>query len=265
VVRRVRLLVALWSTITGWYISFACLVTILITAARIDNSAAVQHQHVWSQSFYYGIYAAVLYVVCASLMVVTLLAVRRQPRVGTTSLDLTASQRTLMLQTILYLVYVLVGALIFSRVEGWSCLDAVYWAQATLYTIGFGDFAPNTNLGRALLLPYAFAGILSVSLVVGSIWRFVLEDAKVYSGQHVADGVRRAMKRKGRKASASSTTAPLSSDISTSKDEFDATRACRDRIIRKRKWTAVTTSLVVWLSLWFLGAAIFLRCETHQE
>ena len=43
--------------------------------------------------------------------------------------NLTPAQRTLMLQTMSFIAYELLGALVFSNVEGWKYLDAVYWCQ----------------------------------------------------------------------------------------------------------------------------------------
>jgi potassium channel subfamily K len=73
--------------------------------------------------------------------------------------QLTMSQRTLMLQTISFLVYLLLGALVYSHIEGWAYLDAVYWADFTLLTVGIGDYSPATHLGRGLLFPFAIGGI----------------------------------------------------------------------------------------------------------
>lgn len=73
--------------------------------------------------------------------------------------QLTMSQRTLMLQTISFLVYLLAGAAVFSHIEGWPFLDAVYWADFTLLTVGIGDFSPSTHTGRGLLFPFAIGGI----------------------------------------------------------------------------------------------------------
>ncbi|CRK20413.1 hypothetical protein BN1708_017806, partial [Verticillium longisporum] len=83
---------------------------------------------------------------------------RRYPR----DFQLTASQRTLMLQTIAYLFYLLIGALVFAKLEGWIYLDAVYWANTTLFTIGYGDYSPSSTLARALLIPYALIGIVTL-------------------------------------------------------------------------------------------------------
>lgn len=77
-----------------------------------------------------------------------------------------------------FVIYLLLGALVFSKVEGWKYLDAVYWADVTLLTVGLGDYSPKTRVGRGLLFPFAIGGILMVGLVVGSIRSLVLERGK---------------------------------------------------------------------------------------
>lgn len=80
-----------------------------------------------------------------------------------------------MLQTMSFVAYLLLGALVFSKIEGWKYLDAVYWADVTLLTVGLGDFSPQTHTGRGLLFPFAIGGILIIGLVIGSIRSLVLE------------------------------------------------------------------------------------------
>lgn len=55
-----------------------------------------------------------------------------------------SSQIPLKICGILVVGYVLVGAYIFQRSEGWRYLNAVYFCVITLTTIGFGDFVPKT-------------------------------------------------------------------------------------------------------------------------
>lgn len=47
-------------------------------------------------------------------------------------------------------------------------------------TVGFGDsVVPTTTLGRAVVMPYAIIGILSLGLVISSIRTVVVERARV--------------------------------------------------------------------------------------
>ncbi|CRK11820.1 hypothetical protein BN1723_009514 [Verticillium longisporum] len=91
--RRVRFSIAQPITIIGWYIAAFTLIALLATAAG-PLQLQPSHEYIWSQAFFYGLNAAVLYFVTASLMVVTFYGAhtRRYPR----DFQLTASQRTLM-------------------------------------------------------------------------------------------------------------------------------------------------------------------------
>jgi voltage-gated potassium channel len=49
---------------------------------------------------------------------------------------------------VIVIVLVIVGALIIWRVEGMSLGDSIYFAFITGFTIGYGDIAPITIIGR---------------------------------------------------------------------------------------------------------------------
>jgi len=58
----------------------------------------------------------------------------------------------------LYGVLLTIGTGFYSRVEGWSALDAMYFCVLTLATVGFGDLTPRTPLGRAFTIVYVLIG-----------------------------------------------------------------------------------------------------------
>jgi hypothetical protein len=51
------------------------------------------------------------------------------------------------------------GTTFFSLVENWSVLDAFYFSVTTLTTVGFGDPAPTTTLGKIFTVVYIFVGL----------------------------------------------------------------------------------------------------------
>jgi voltage-gated potassium channel len=51
------------------------------------------------------------------------------------------------------------GTTFFTLVEGWSVLDAFYFSVTTLTTVGFGDPAPATALGKFFTILYIFVGL----------------------------------------------------------------------------------------------------------
>lgn len=235
--------------------------------------------YVWSQAFYYGIYAACLYFFCSSLMIITFYGAMK----GHYSKDfqLTTSQRTLMLQTIMFLIYLLVGALVFSSIENWNYLDAVYWADATLFTVGFGDYCATTALGRALLFPFALVGVISLGLVVGSIRSLALDRGQRQLGARIEEKEReRTLKRKIRSGKDDilipvntvdadqnflDRDGPVLTEYERRKEEFELMRRIQIRAEHRGRWVAMGISTTAWLVLWLVGAAVFQQCEVKYQ
>jgi voltage-gated potassium channel len=59
---------------------------------------------------------------------------------------------------ILYGIMLGLGTTFYARVEGWSVLDAMYFCVVTLATVGFGDLAPHTSLGKVFTIVYVMIG-----------------------------------------------------------------------------------------------------------
>ena len=53
--------------------------------------------------------------------------------------------------------------------EGWSLQESVYFSFVSGLTIGYGDFAPKTLLGRALAIAIGVCGILVTALVAAVV------------------------------------------------------------------------------------------------
>jgi voltage-gated potassium channel len=75
---------------------------------------------------------------------------------------------------------VLVGSatLFYVVVEGWSPLDSIYFSMVTGLTIGYGDLAPQTAIGKVFTTLYA---LLAVGLFVGlgaTLAKAYLDDRK---------------------------------------------------------------------------------------
>ena len=51
------------------------------------------------------------------------------------------------------------------RLEGWAVLESLYFAFVTGLTIGYGDLAPKSLLGRALAIAIGGCGILLTALI----------------------------------------------------------------------------------------------------
>ena len=78
------------------------------------------------------------------------------------------------LLTVCYLAvgYILVSALILFQVEPETFrnfFDAIYWSAITLMTVGYGDFYPVTNIGKAVAIISSFLGVMVFALPTGII------------------------------------------------------------------------------------------------
>ncbi|KAI0188793.1 ion channel protein [Xylaria flabelliformis] len=281
--KRVRFSIAQPVTIVGWYISSILLIALCATASG-PLLMQPEAEYVWSQAFYYGLFAAILYFIVASLMVVTVWGAQtgHYPK----DFELTMSQRTLMLQTILFLAYLLLGALVFSHIEGWVYLDAVYWADVTLFTVGLGDVALQTQLGRGLMIPYALIGITTLGLVIGSIRSLILDRGKSRLDARMLEKKRRRFVRRLMRSSKGKVLEPIAekdtdyypelknenssqmsprAELERRHDEFHLMRKIQDQASKRRRWTAMGVSTSTWAVLWLVGAKIFQESEAPYQ
>lgn len=58
---------------------------------------------------------------------------------------------------ILFLIFI--GMFLFHKIEGWRYLDSLYFVITTLWTVGYGDFFPKTDLWKVLSMCYITIGV----------------------------------------------------------------------------------------------------------
>ena len=258
-------------TVVGFLLAAALLIA-LVGVASTRSFLGDPALHALTQAFYYAIWAAAIYLIIALLMAFTIwgaIAGKYERR-----FNLTTSQRTLMLQTISFMAYLLIGALIFSTLEHWQYLDAVFWANFTLLTIGLGSpFVPTTHAGRSLLFPYAIGGIITVGLVIGSIRAMLLEAGKQKMRARATEKQRSrvrtwadALDHRPGLITDSKKHSKISqvSEKERRRLEFHGMRRIQTHALRKSKWTSLAGSTVAACVLWFIGALVFMNTEYKQ-
>jgi potassium channel subfamily K, other eukaryote len=88
---------------------------------------------IYSQGFWHAVFAIILYLVGACLLMVNMLGYFLGHY--TQKFDLDDYQRTLILQTMMFMVWLAGGAAIFARMEGWAYADALYFCDVVCWQL----------------------------------------------------------------------------------------------------------------------------------
>jgi len=60
---------------------------------------------------------------------------------------------------IIFIVIIFLGGFVYSKIEGWSYIDAIYFSTVTVTTLGYGDFVPLTPVGKIFTIFFSLSGI----------------------------------------------------------------------------------------------------------
>lgn len=134
-------------------------------------------EETYSQGFWHAVIAAVLYLVSSTILMINMLGyfLGHYPQ----HFELTDEQRNLILQTMMFFIWLAGGAGVFVKVSGSQYVDMLYFCDVTILTVGFGDFHPINDCGRGLVFPYSVGGIIILGLMVSSIRKFAQEISHV--------------------------------------------------------------------------------------
>ncbi|KAF7183708.1 hypothetical protein CNMCM7691_004058 [Aspergillus felis] len=267
--RRIRFSVAQPVVIVVWYTSATIMIVLLIVFRYTQTGPASPGFHL-SQAYYYGAFAAGLYFVIPTLLAITYYGASRGYYAK--EFRLSPSQRTLMLQTIIFFIYLLGGAAIFARIEGWRFLDALYWADFTVLTIGIGNLAPSSHLGRSLLFPFALGGLLILGMTIGSIRALMLEKGKQRMGHGIMTFTFKTMARHASDSQSRLYSyiphldeAHKQSERDQVRKEMMFLRTVKRIATLQRRWMSFLISFTVWIVMWLVGAAAFWKSESSQN
>lgn len=130
-------------------------------------------EQTYSQGFWHAVIAAALYLISSMILMLNMLGyfLGHYPQ----HFELSDDQRNLILQTMMFFIWLAGGAAIFAKTQGWSFADSLYFCDVTVLTVGFGDFHAENDVGRGLVFPYSVGGIIILGLMVSSIRAFAQE------------------------------------------------------------------------------------------
>lgn len=106
---------------------------IAITISMNEYVPPIQPEQTYSQGFWHAIIAAVLYFLSSMILMLNMLGyfLGHYPQ----HFELSDEQRNLILQTMMFFIWLAAGAAVFARVEGWSFADSVGITSRPLLTL----------------------------------------------------------------------------------------------------------------------------------
>ncbi|PLB35013.1 voltage-gated potassium channel [Aspergillus candidus] len=266
--RVVRYIVALPVSIVCWVLATATLVS-SITAMHI-YAPPIHPSQTYSQAYWSAVIASCLYFLLGVLLLINLLGYIRghYPQ----HFALTDSQRTLILQTTTFVIWLLIGAGVFHRVIDISFADALYFSDVTILTLGFGDIPPTTAAAKALALPYAVMGIIILALVVASVHRSVREVKHNNVVMKHAERRRQAALEHFRSLHDKPSPSPPpgvppqapAGTEPEDKARFHAMRSIQNNTSHFRRYFNLSLSILSFMVVWTIGAVVFWSIEARQ-
>ena len=85
--------------------------------------------------------------------------------------------KRLSLASIIFLMLLAGGTFGYSYIEGWEYIDSLYFTVVTVTTIGYGDFAPQTDIGKIFTIFFPFVGIAITFYFFSIIGKYILGKA----------------------------------------------------------------------------------------
>jgi potassium channel subfamily K len=255
-------------TIIGFYVSGFVDIG-LVAAAGTHLPLGDNPNATYSQAFYYAAFSGVIYVLLSVLLSWTAYGIWFGHY--SDQFKLSMSQRSLMLQTILFLTYVLCAGAVYSKIENWQYLDANYFVIVTLFTIGFGDLTPTTHLGRSLFFPFAVGGILFVGVIIANIRTLVLESGSVKVSTRLIEKARYKAIASGKPEEGIlkirgfiKRDTNADTEMERREKEFEAMREIQQAAARNNRLFALAFATIAFMILWFIGAVVFWKAETES-
>lgn len=271
--------------------SVRCKQLVGIIASVHIYAPPVPPDQVFSQGYWSAAIAAVLYFILAIMLMINMLGyvLGHYPQ----HFALTDDQRTLILQTTSFMIWLAIGAAIYQQLVGIGFSDALYFSDVTVLTLGYGDITVGNDVARGLIFPYAIIGIIILALIIASISRFAREltnanVVKSHLHRRRVEVLKRSTtideeyerthgspRRKVETEKLAGQRTPLQYMVSNlmtpnrsrtlimreERDRFNAMRAIQDETLRFRRWMSLFMSLVAFAIVWCGGAGVFSSLE----
>lgn len=167
---------------------------------------------------------------------------------GFPSAGLTVTLKALIISSFVMTIVIIVGAAIYTALEGWSFDEAVNFCIVSFATIGYGNISPKTVAGQIVFFTYGILGISVIAFFIVSLRNAVVEQFEwrlVEKFSRPAHMIRVQTRMSVR---------DLSYPIARFEEE--------QRVKKAVKRTMIIRMFTIWIFLWFGGAGVFCALES---
>ncbi|KAI2786015.1 hypothetical protein POX_h09780 [Penicillium oxalicum] len=251
-------------TVAGLLIAAAALFSLIGIEIRRHQRVNAPEVWIYTQNFFAAVFAACIYVLASVLLIPHVLSLSYRSQRGKV-----VQCTSIMFRLNFLAVFLLGGAAIYSRIEGWTLMDSLYFTDYTVLTIGIGNIVPQTHLGRSLLFPYATLGIISLGLVVTAVMS-VTDQMRELRLSYVIERVRGGADSKDDNdklpSCQISPCRPSFVRHATQRyQEFLKEQAVRSQFYRRTRWTHLIVFVAAWFILWLVSAVVFRHSEKESN
>lgn len=258
-------------TVIGWLVSAIILFSLIGVEVRQHRQGQGHRAVIYTQNFFAGIISAGLYVLIAVLLSIYMVSMNVSPFSLADRRKIECTSIVFRVAT--FVILLLGGAAVYSNIEGWSLMDALYFTDYTLLTIGLGNLAPQTHLGRSLLFPYATLGITSLGFVITAVASF-MDQMRELKLKCKIEETRREIDNadsSGKTAEGISIAEGVQSQTTLVRcripkgEEVLKVRNVKSTFYRRRRWAELGLFLAAWLVLWLVSAGVFHQSEKKDN
>ncbi|KAK9897619.1 voltage-gated potassium channel [Cystobasidium minutum MCA 4210] len=205
--------------------------------------------YTYTSAFWCGVISCILAGVIASTLVLYVIVAGIEHR--TDSEETRIQGRHFMLGELGLFCFLAFEALVFSKIEGWTFFDGIYFSLVVSLTIGYGDFAPTHASPKALLFPFAIITVAFLASQVSMIVQFFSQqtEARRTKWRQIYE-----LKREQEATGIFNADEELVEEINFLKRLADQ----EDRLSRVYD---LTLSLLGFVSFWMIGAAAYEAIE----
>lgn len=235
-------------SIGSWVIATSLLLAdIFITNKSFTSEHAIYKR---SEGFWFGVFTTFMYFSCALILSINFIGYKLRKYPARFNLD--PKQRTLMVYTICFMVWLVVGSIILAHmIDNLSYGESLYYCTVSMLTVGLGDILPKSSGAKVMVLVFSFVGVLMMGLIIAMIRQVVLSSGGPTIFWHQIE-----KKRVKRLKELENTNTEL-----TSEEAFHEMRLIRKRAKIKQTNLSLLASLSFSLAYWLIGACIFHFCE----